>query len=91
MSIQTVSDLIEVLKKCDPNMPVATHANNFSYIVETDRETHGRFRVALLETRAGPHVIMGDIGRRMLNYLNYYVVRELDEDGEIPENWGILN
>ncbi len=89
MKIRTVNDLIEVLKMCNPEMLVATHANNQTYMVGSDEETHGRLRVGLLQCSDGPHVVIGNVSRKALNLPNWHVERELDGGGEIPDDWGM--
>jgi len=64
-----------------PGLPVATHANNHSFMSRTD----GYVKVALLEHYAGEHIIIGNMSRRALNPPNWRIKEMLH--GDAPENW----
>jgi hypothetical protein len=57
----TVGKLVEILKQCDPNLPVATHANNHTYMSGDDEQSHGPLRVCLT---ASGHVVIGNLYRK---------------------------
>ena len=80
-----VAELIEILKTCDPDLPVATHANNHSYNSGTDSGSHGPMRVALLHTCGGDHICIGNLLRMDINKPNWYVKKVLDNNGPIDE------
>ena len=82
-----VKDLIELLKQCDPELPIATHANNHEYMSGIDSFSHGKCRVCLLHTYGGDHIVIGNISKKNLNKHNWYVIKELDELGHIEEEW----
>lgn len=78
-----VKELIEVLKMCDPELPVATHANNHTYMSDNNRRTHGPLQIGLLKTYGGDHVVIGNIIRRNINGPNWRVSEMIH--GEAPE------
>lgn len=78
-----VKDLIKILEKCGPDLPIATYACNNTYSSGIDSDTAGDCRVALLHTYGGDHVIIGNIGIKEINPPNWYIKKELDTLGEI--------
>jgi len=82
-----VKELIEILKKCDQEMPIATHANNHEYMSKTDIDSHGKCRVALLKSYGGDHVIIGNFSRKELNKPNWYIEKVLDGGDDLPDDW----
>jgi len=82
--IKTVKDLIEILEKCDQDLPLAIHYSH-TWIYQEHRKTHGPIRVALLKTDKGHHLLIGNIGRRAINPPNWFVVKELDGGECLPE------
>lgn len=81
-----VKELVEKLLKCNQEMPVALLSNGNTYISTTSEASHGKIRIALLNTYAGDHVLIGNAHIRDLNGINYSIEKELDELGEIPNN-----
>ena len=65
-------ELAKVLLEA-PDLPVALHVNNHTYITIADRVTHGPLRVGVLESYAGQHVIIGNFFRHDLNPPNWFV------------------
>ena len=68
-----------------PNFPVATHANNHTYMSGLDTNSHGPLKVGVLETYGGQHIVVGNIPKRNLNRPNWYVSTMLA--GDAPEEW----
>lgn len=68
-----------------PDLPVATHAMNQTYISAAHRISHGSLKIGILESYAGQHIIIGDISKRNLNRPNWGVSQMLH--GEAPEEW----
>lgn len=68
-----------------PDLPVATHANNHTYMSELDKNSHGPLKIGLLETYGGQHIIVGNISKRNINSLNWHISEMLH--GEAPEEW----
>lgn len=88
----TVSELMKILERCDPDMPVATHANNSDYFSGADEKSHGPLRVALCHHYSGNHVLIGNPSRRntngdLLHGGNWYLLCELDGGPRIPYQW----
>lgn len=83
----TVRELIDILQRCDPDMPIATHANNHTYMSGIEARTHGPVRVALMDTYGGDHVVIGNISKRQINPPNWFVTAEVDGGSKLPENW----
>jgi hypothetical protein len=84
-----VRELIELLQKCDPDLPIATHAHNHTYMSGIDEFSHGPLRVILLHTYGGDHVCLGDVSKMQINKPNWYGKKVLDDlPREIPQNWG---
>lgn len=65
-------DLAKLLLE-QPNLPIATHANNHTYMSETDRDTHGSVKVGLLETYGGRHIVIGNFFHMDINKPNWFV------------------
>lgn len=57
----------------NPNLPIATHANNHTYMSENDKYTHGMLKVGILETYKGKHIVIGNFGSLNINKPNWYV------------------
>lgn len=56
-----------------PDLPVATHANNHTYMSKNDERSHGKLGVGLLETYGGPHIIIGNPWKRDINGPNWHI------------------
>lgn len=65
-----------------PDLPVATHANNHTYLDRLDGRELG---VGLLYTYGGDHIIVGNISKRNINKPNWYV-KEMYY-GDAPSEW----
>lgn len=70
----------------NPDLPVATHAHNSTYMSGTDGKSHGRLKVGLLHTRGGDHIVIGDISKMNINKPNWYVKEMIV--GKSPQEWG---
>lgn len=68
-----------------PNMPVATHANNHTYAGHGDRDSHGPLKVGILHHYSGQHIVIGNISKKQINPPNWYVVDMIH--GSAPDNW----
>jgi hypothetical protein len=68
-----------------PDLPVATHAHNHTYMSAADSRSHGPLKVGLLETYAGRHIVLGDINKRDLNSPNWFVSEIFH--GDAPATW----
>lgn len=66
-----------------PDMPVATHANNHTFV----SAEIGRFRIGKLETPFGPHLVIGNMTQLNINYPALYVSQVYDGGVEIPNEW----
>lgn len=75
-----VKDLIKILEQCDPEMPVATHANNHT-------NTNDFCRVCLLQNGSKNYIIIGNVGRKNLNWPNEFIIKELDNGNKIPKDY----
>ena len=53
-----------------PDLPVATHANNHTYMSGVDPD---RLRLALLHTYGGDHILIGNPYREDINRPNWYI------------------
>lgn len=65
-----------------PDRPVATHANNHTYMSGGDTDV---LKVGLLKHYSGEHIVIGNISKRNINAPNWYVTEMLY--GEAPEEW----
>ncbi len=70
---------------CMPDLPVATHADNHTYAVAADAQSHGPLKIGRLVHWAGDHLIIGNISKRNLSGPNYFV-SEMYE-GDAPWEW----
>jgi hypothetical protein len=77
----TVAELIEILKKCDPSMHVATAATNSIQFGEDS------IRVHLLNSYEGDRVLIGDPDKKNLNRPNWGIERALDGGEELKQEW----
>ena len=69
-----------------PNLPVATHANNHTYSSEQYSDYNSKLKVGILEHGNGPqHIVIGNLSKRNLNKPNYYVSQMIL--GDAPEEW----
>ena len=76
----TVRELRRLLRNCDQDLQVATHAHNHT-------DTNGRdTRVVLLRTHLGPMVGIGNWSKKYWDS-NLEVVRELDGGLPIAPGW----
>jgi hypothetical protein len=78
--MKTVEDLIKILQKLPPTLPIATHANNHTYMSGND---DGSLKVALLKTYGGDHIIIGNFYKRNLNKPNWYITEVFEGEKEI--------
>jgi hypothetical protein len=69
----------------NPDLPIATHANNHTYMSSTDRTSHGPLKVGFLESYGGRHVAIGNISKMNINKPNWYVSEMIN--GDIQEEW----
>jgi len=74
-----VGQLIKILSKLDPKLPIATHANNHSYFSDknADGMTHGNLLVSLCHHYAKDHVIIGNQYCKGLNHPNWYITEDI--------------
>lgn len=75
----TTHELARILLK-NEDLPIATHANNHTYMSKADAFTHGKVRIGVLETYSGPHVVIGNFSRTDLNSPNWYVSKLIHGD-----------
>lgn len=68
-----------------PDLPVACHALNHTYMSGLHSSSHGPLKIGLLETYGGQHIVIGNISKRSINAPNWYVSQMLH--GEAPEQW----
>ena len=68
-----------------PDLPVATHANNHTYMSGIDATSHGPLKVGRLHTYGGDHIVLGNISKRQINPPNWSVKDMLR--GDAPEQW----
>lgn len=65
-----------------PDMPIATHANNHTFISST---VGCGFKIGRLETHDGPHIVIGNISKLNINKPNWYISEMYL--GKVPEEW----
>lgn len=75
-----VKELIEILKTCDPELEIATHANNHTFIGKD-------CRVCLLNAYGEHRVVIGDVSKKDINSPNWFIEKELDNGPKIPDQW----
>jgi hypothetical protein len=63
-----------------PDLPVATHANNHTYMSGADELSHGTLKVGVLETYGGQHIVIGNISKRNINPPNWFVTTMIAGD-----------
>lgn len=68
-----------------PNLPVATHALNHTYISNVDQQSHGPLKIGILHSYGGDHLIIGDISKLNINPPNWFVTEMLH--GNAPKEW----
>ena len=68
-----------------PDLPIATHALNYTYASYGDSFSHGSLKIGLLKHYSGDHIIIGDISKRNLNKPNWYITEMFY--GDAPEEW----
>ena len=68
-----------------PDIPIATHANNHTYMSGIERVSHGALKVGRLHTYGGDHLVIGNISKRNINKPNWYVVEMYV--GDATEEW----
>ena len=68
-----------------PDLPVATHALNHTYMSATDAQSHGPLKIGVLESYGGQHIVIGNISKRNINKPNWYVSEMIV--GEAPDEW----
>lgn len=74
-------DLARLLLE-QPNLPIATHANNHTYMSKTDRRSHGSVCVGLLHTYGGEHIVIGNFSKMDLNGSNWHVTKMIHGKAE---------
>lgn len=62
-----------------PDLPIATHANNHTASIED------RMRVGFLHSWRGDAILIGNFSRMNVNYPNEYVTQMIH--GNIPKDW----
>ena len=80
----TSHELAEQLLE-QPDLPVATHANNHTYLSATARNSHGALKIGILESYGGKHIVIGNMSKRNINHPNWYVSDMIV--GDVPEEW----
>jgi len=78
----TSHELARVLLS-NPDLPVATHAHNHTYMSGIHARTHGALKVGILETYGGQHVVIGDISKKNINPPNWYVSEMIVGDAAV--------
>ena len=68
-----------------PDLPVATHAHNHTYLSATDRWSHGDLKIGVLGGACEKHIVIGDISKMNINKPNWYVEEMLH--GHAPAEW----
>ena len=68
-----------------PDLPVATHAHNHTYMSGFDGSSHGPMKIGRLHTYGGDHIVIGDISKRKINAPNWHITEMLH--GDAPEEW----
>lgn len=72
-----------------PDLPVATHALNFTNVPD---RWNGAINVGIMETpNREQWIIIGDFSRKKINYPNEYIVQVLASKHPIPEDWPRYN
>lgn len=90
-----VAELIEILKTCDPEAHVATHANNHTYYHRDppDYYPYDPLRVCELSIgyvgRQEHQVVIGNVSKRNVNKPNWYVTKEFDGGKRLPDEWSL--
>lgn len=67
------------------DLPVATHADNHTYMSGLGHQSHGPLKIGRLHTYSGDHIVIGNISKRNINKPNWYVVEMLH--GDAPDEW----
>ena len=65
-----------------PNMPIATHANNHTFMSNGDQ---CGFKIGRLESSFGPHIVIGNISKLNINKPNWWISEMYV--GKVPEEW----
>jgi hypothetical protein len=78
----TAHELAKVLLD-NPDLPIATHADNYTYM--SGMESAGSFKVGVLHTYGGDHIVIGNISKRNINGANWHVTSMII--GDVPEEW----
>lgn len=69
-----------------PDLPIAVHANDRTYMSHVDACSHGPLKVGRLENYAErPCIVIGDISKRNINKPNWWVSEMYL--GDAPEEW----
>lgn len=68
-----------------PELPVATHANNHTFISMSHGFPPGAIRIGKLDSYAGDHIIIGNMSKRNLGKPNHFVIEMYE--GDAPEEW----
>lgn len=82
-----VQELIDILSRCDPALPIAVHANNHTYKSGLDEHCLGACRVGLLYTYGGTHVVIGNVSKKNINGKNWSIEHMVDGQPEPPMEW----
>ena len=71
-----------------PDLPVATHANNHTYMSGIDGMSHGPVKIGKLHTYGGDHIIVGNFYKEAINPPNWYVTKTYDTHAPLPAAQG---
>ena len=68
-----------------PDLPIAVHALNHTYLSAANQLSHGPIKVGMLNSYAGDHIVIGNISKKNINPPNYSISKMLH--GEAPDEW----
>jgi len=77
-------DLAKILLD-NPNLPIATHANNHTYSSGRDNRAFPLCNVGIYAECSGEHIIIGNISKRNINGVNGHITSMIS--GDVPEEW----
>jgi len=72
-----------------PDLPVATHALNRTYMSAVDSICCGDLKVGILQTYGGEHIVIGNIGKKNINPPNWYV-SSIIHGNDTPDEWPVI-
>lgn len=75
-------DLARILL-ANPNLPIATHANNHTYSSNDNKVS--KCKVGIYAECSGEHIIVGNVSKRNINGSNGHITSMIY--GEAPEEW----